>query len=644
MRIVSPLALCLALMIGASAYPPGGSSLPVAGPNDNTAAAGALKDGVLTIALEARRVMWHPDGDSLPGVSLAAFAEEARPALVPGPLIRVVAGTEVRLTVRNSLGPDTLTFHFPSLAKGAATSDSLVIPPGEVRELRARAAAPGNYLYRARMNDWLSRGLTLGGLMTGAIIVDEAGVPRPRDRVLVLLTWADSVNAAGIPTGRIVFAINGRSWPHTERLSATVGDTVRWRVLNPASEVHPMHLHGFYFRVDELSGPLVQRDGQGHGGRMVVTERMSAYSTMSVTWVPERAGNWLFHCHFQIHVVPHAPLDSAAQRTTGAQRAAERRATHAAHDNHSLTGMGGLVLGIRVKPRPGERAEAPAQSGRTLRLVATRDAAYPDSAPSMRFGLEEPAAGTRVDAGAGFSPPILLTRGEPVSITVVNGLSEPTAIHWHGIELDSYYDGVAGFGGDGRRISPIIAPRDSFVARFTPPRAGTFMYHSHIDEPRQQRAGLVGALIVRERGASTSDDHTFFIKSARAGAGSVPVLDINGQANPDTVVLAAGRPARLRFLSLALFNPNATVTVTARLDSVLAGPRDTLVVQWRPVAKDGADLPEAARAPRAARQIISMGETYDYELVPRVAGPLRIEVRAAGPRGALLARVPVRVE
>ena len=640
--------LCLTLLAGGFIHR-GVEPAPTAAPNDNTVAAGTLKDGVLTVSLDARRAMWHPDGDSLPGLLIPVFAEEGKPALVPGPLIRVPAGTEVRLSVRNSLDGDTLTFFMPSLTKGVAGGDSVMIPPGEARDLRLRADAPGNYIYRARMNDWLSRGLFLGGLMTGAVVVDEPGVVQPKDRVLVLLTWADSV-VGNVPAGRVVFAINGRGWPHTERLHATVGDTVRWRVFNAALEVHPMHLHGFYYRVDDLSGPLVQRDGQGHAGRKVVTERMSPLSAMSMTWVPERAGNWLFHCHFQIHVVPHAPLDAGAARTTGAQRAAARRAVRAAYaasghaENHSLTGMGGLVMGIIVKSREGERAEAPATVGRRLRLVATQDSAFPDSLPSLRFRLEDRAARSMTDAGPGFSPTIHLTRGEPVSITVVNEMNEPTAIHWHGLELDSYYDGVAGFGGFGRRISPIIAPRDSFVARFTPPRAGTFMYHSHVDEPRQQRAGLVGALIVRERGTSTTHDHTFFIKSALAGANAVPILDINGQSNPDTVVFGVGRPARLRFMSLALLNPNATVTLTARRDSSLRNLRDTLIVQWRPVAKDGADLPEHARAPRLARQIIGMGETYDFEFVPAAPGVMQVEVRGAGPQGRLLARVPVRVE
>ena len=44
--------------------------------------------------------------------------------------------------------------------------------------------------------------------------------------------------------------INGQSWPHTERLAYTVGDTVRIRVINAGGAVHPMHLHGFYFNVD----------------------------------------------------------------------------------------------------------------------------------------------------------------------------------------------------------------------------------------------------------------------------------------------------------------------------------------------------------------------------------------------------------
>ena len=107
-------------------------------------------------------------------------------------------------------------------------------------------------------------------------------------------------------------------------------------------------------------------------------------------------------------------------------------------------------------------------------------------------------------------------------------------------------DGVPGVSGYGNRLTPAIAPGDSFEARFTPPRSGTFMYHAHMDELRQEVAGLEGALIVREPGAApATDDHVFLLKGDEP-ARTHPV-ELNGQVNPDTVVLHVGRPARLRF-------------------------------------------------------------------------------------------------
>ncbi len=39
-------------------------------------------------------------------------------------------------------------------------------------------------------------------------------------------------------------------------------------------------------------------------------------------------------------------------------------------------------------------------------------------------------------------------------------------------------------------------PGDSFVAEFVPPRAGTFIYHTHANEQLQMGSGLYGALVV----------------------------------------------------------------------------------------------------------------------------------------------------
>lgn len=611
--------------------------LPLATANDNRTPAGTLRDGVLTVSLDATLAMWHPDGDSLPGLPVEVFAEAGRRPSAPGPLVRVPAGTEIRASIRNSLERDTLTFFVPARiadpAKGGAL-DSLVLLPGEVRELRVRAEQPGNYLYHANARTSLDRVLRMRGLLGGAIIVDSAGSPAPpRDRVFVLLDVVDSLTAEGVPnTRREILAINGKSWPHTERLEATVGDTLVWRVINASPSVHPMHLHGFYFRVDAFDGPPTALVGRPPGGHLAVTERMTPFTTMTVSWVPEREGNWLFHCHYQPHAMPHRPLGP-----TPAQ------APHTGHENHANSRMGGLVMGVRVTASSGDTAGLQANARRQLRLVAVSDSGFPASQPSMRFVLEERASGRRIAARSGFSPSIELTRGEPVSINVVNQLNEPLAVHWHGIELESFYDGVAGFAGSRQRMAPLITASDSFEVRFTPPRSGTFIYHSHVDEPRHHRAGLAGAIIVRDSApADPTAEHLFFIKSARGSSESFP-MEINGAVDPDTIVLRVGRRYRFRFIGLSVTSPNATVYLTARPDSSLMNLRDTMLVQWRPLAKDGADLPERDRTLRPARQVVSIGETYDVEFLPLERGELRIEVRPPS-AGRLFVRVPVRVE
>jgi hypothetical protein len=204
-------------------------------------------------------------------------------------------------------------------------------------------------------------------------------------------------------------------------------------------------------------------------------------------------------------------------------------------------------------------------------------------------------------------------------------------------------DGVPGFSGAGNHLAPSIAPGDSFTVQFTPPRSGTFMYHAHVDEQREQLAGLEGALVVRDSGAAPStDDHSFFLK----GAINDPAFpdEINGQTNPDTVILHVGRPARVRLINLSTFNMAPIFSLTARPDSAFTLAHDTMVVEWRPLAKDGFDLPSALERVRPARQIVGIGETYDFDYRPAKPGHLLLEVRTRGAGTPLIIRVPIRVE
>lgn len=638
-----------------SAHERAGALLTVR-PNSNLDRAGMLRDGILSVALEARESQWWLNGSDRPPIRIAAFAEPGKAPLMPAPLLRAPAGTELRLSIRNSLRLP-LTFFVPASIHGGPdrmdAMDSVVVAPGTLAAMSVRATSPGTYVYRAATPLQAHHATRIAGLLTGAVIVDTAGAnTATHDRVFVIMETGDSVvtacadtthspNPGAVCPGRTIFTINGRSWPHTEPLAAMVGDSLRWRVVNASPEPHPMHLHGFYYRVDAFSGPLADLQGRPAPGQLTVTQLMTQLSGMSITWSPDRPGNWVFHCHFAQHLMP----DSIS----------------AAADDPHMRGMTGLVLRVAVAGRPGMTAAGEPVPTRHLRLVAVTDRAlgreHPGSRdehnaplPLMRFvldGRDRPS-----EIGKDISSELDLTRGEPVSITIVNHLDEPTSVHWHGIEVqDSYVDGVPGVSGDGARLSPAIAPADSFVARFTPPRSGTFMYHAHVDELREQQAGLEGALIVRDPGVAPSpDDHVFFLKDSHLADGGKGPLEINGQVTTDTVVMHAGRPARLRLLSLTQYH-NATtalMVLTARSDPAPTSGDDSLVVRWRPLAKDGADLPDAARAERPARQVVGMGETYDFEFTPRNKGTLHLEVRGAGPafpRGRRpFLRVPIRVE
>ena len=78
--------------------------------NDNKRSAGVLKDGILTIDLEAREGMWFPETHEGKGIRVYAFAEKGKPLQLPGPVIRVPEGTIIKATIQNKLDT-TMTLH-----------------------------------------------------------------------------------------------------------------------------------------------------------------------------------------------------------------------------------------------------------------------------------------------------------------------------------------------------------------------------------------------------------------------------------------------------------------------------------------------------------------------------------------------------
>ncbi len=581
--------------------------------HDNLIAGGRLQDGVLTLALRTGLGEWYPEGESSRPWTVAAFGEEGKPLTIPSPLIRVPAGTTVHASVRNTLA---LPLRVHGLCERPGICEPMTILPGETRELRFALNIAGTFHYTASTShgspiDRLRDDSQLGG----AIVVDAPGADL-RDRIFALGLIKEKQG----PSELEVTVINGRSWPNTERLHYVAGDEVHWRVLNLSKGPHAMHLHGFYFDVESTGDGIQDTVYARVDRRRVVTEYMPESRTMTLTWIPERPGNWLFHCHMLMHMMPPDELHGGL----GAAHAYDAAAA----------GMAGLVLGIEVTGD--RRNDTVADSARRkLRLIVEPDDRH-GSAPAYKVDLVASPPAPRVGDRAVPGPVMVLTRGEPVAVEIENRLDQPTAIHWHGIELESYDDGVPGFGATAGRVTPPVNPGGTFTARFTPPRAGTFIYHTHWHNAAQLSAGIYGPLVVLEPGQAWDPVTNHLVVLGLDGPNR-PRPDepfvVNGDAKPRPMELKAGVAHRLRIINITTGNAGLVVQLLSQFD----------LMKWTPVGKDGSDLPTEQRKARAAQQQVTVGETFDFELAPMQPRPDGLWMELRRSNGELLFQWPIIV-
>jgi len=594
------------------------ASAPMAVINQNRVPAGRLANRTLTVALDIVEAAWQPEGPSDPVVRILALAERGKAPQVPGPILRGDVGTSVRLTLRNLSDSAVMMSGFRQSL--AASDDTLHLAAGATREITFTLDSVGTFFYWGVMKGlrtWRDRDW-LDSQLTGALVVDPLGTPlsKRQDQIFVITEWFHPYPDRPFESA-LVF--NGKAWPYNERLTLKQGDSVHWRVINAAAVEHPIHLHGFYFRVTTRGGEradTVIAPGLQPLENMKV---MQQGGTMSISWVPTTPGNWVFHCHFASHVGDHVSLTGSPDPHLVHETKLTAGGTTSGHDGtvrgHS---MRGLVIGLHVTPAPGYR-EPEVANRRTIRLFAQkRPGGLIGRQTAYGFVLQRGDSAPLRDSVQIPGPILELRRGEPVRIVVKNNMDEPTGVHWHGLEIESFPDGVPGFSGIGTRIMPPIAPADSFVAEFTPPRSGTFPYHSHLHELRQIGSGMYGALIVSDAPRDTLRDHVIV-----AGGGGLEVfakdgpafLLVNGRVRPRPIQMTVGETNRLRIVSI-----HADFILRFRLGD------DSTAASWKPIAKDGADLPMALQGARAATVEMGPGETADYAFTPLRPGKMALEV------------------
>ncbi|MGM0946821.1 MAG: multicopper oxidase domain-containing protein [Bacteroidota bacterium] len=89
------------------------------------------------------------------------------------------------------------------------------------------------------------------------------------------------------------------------------------------------------------------------------------------------------------------------------------------------------------------------------------------------------------------APALEFTIGDLAIINVTNKMDVETSVHWHGLILPNFYDGVPYL------TTPPIQPNTTFQYRIPINQSGTYWYHSHT--MLQEQKGVYGSIVIHPK-------------------------------------------------------------------------------------------------------------------------------------------------
>jgi FtsP/CotA-like multicopper oxidase with cupredoxin domain len=206
---------------------------------------------------------------------------------------------------------------------------------------------------------------------------------------------------------------------------------------------------------------------------------------------------------------------------------------------------------------------------------------------------------------------------QPTYVTVENRMQAPTSIHWHGLDLDSWADGVPDWSASDGKMSPSIQPGEKFTYKLTLMRPGTYIYHSHFDDVRQIASGLYGPLIVMAENQvyDPKTDHYYMVGWKTSEPRSLEDFGLNGTTQQPTQNVRVGESHRLRLINI---QPAGDIKIRMEMDSI--------PFPIKSIAKDGTDFPLIQQAYLKESAFFGVGETADFEFKPMKAGIYNLKV------------------
>jgi len=226
---------------------------------------------------------------------------------VHGPTIEAVEGDRVRIYVTNKLkAPTSVHWHgifLPNGMDGVAGLNQKVIEPSETFLYEFTLRQHGTHMYHSHHDEMTQMALGLMGLFI--IHPRKAKEPRvDRDFAYMLSEWRiDPGTRKPNPlemTDFNILTLNARAFPGTAPMVVKLGERVKIRIGNlSAMDHHPIHLHGFQFKLTETDGGQIPESAQWPE----VTVLVPVGSTRTIEFTADEPGDWAFHCHMTHHVM-----------------------------------------------------------------------------------------------------------------------------------------------------------------------------------------------------------------------------------------------------------------------------------------------------------------------------------------------------
>ncbi len=278
---------------------PGKDYTPVVVPNGSTLP-WKVVDGVKVFHLTAGPVQ-HEFAPGLVGTVWGYNGQS------PGPMLELVDGDHIRVYVTNRL-PEKTTVHWhgillPNGQDGVSGLTQPGIPPGETVKYEFTVHQQGTFMYHPHFDEMTQMGM---GMM-GMIVIHPRNPKGPkvaRDFSIMLTEWAIKAGTSRPDTNEMsefnILTMNSKAFPGTAPLVVKTGERVRIRFGNlGAMDHHPVHLHGYQFRVVATDGGDVDPAGQ----QPETTVLVPVGSTRAIEFVADAPGDWAMHCHMTHHVM-----------------------------------------------------------------------------------------------------------------------------------------------------------------------------------------------------------------------------------------------------------------------------------------------------------------------------------------------------